>query len=62
MTWITLLILLDGSIAGAIPYPDRKSCGDALPIMAQALKAAHGEVTLQCRDSGIAKIRPQARP
>ena len=62
MTWIALIITLNGQAVGALPYPDPKSCGDTLPAIHKALSVTHKDVMLQCKDSGIPKVRPKARP
>jgi hypothetical protein len=62
MTWIALLISLEGLTVGVLPYPDAMSCGNALPGVHAALVVEHPDVILQCKDSGIPKVRPRARP
>ena len=62
MTWIALIITINGQIVGALPYPDAMSCGNALPAVHAALAVEHPEVILQCKDSGVPKVRPRARP
>ena len=62
MTFIALLITINGQIVGALPYPDAMSCGNALSGVHAALAVEHPDVILQCKDSGIPKVRPSARP
>ena len=62
MTWIALLITINGVQVGALPYPDAVSCGNALPAIHKALSVSHGDVMVQCKDSGVPKVRPRARP
>ena len=62
MTWIALIITLNGQAVGALPYPDAVSCGNTLPAIHKALSVTHKDVMLQCKDSGIPKVRPTARP
>ena len=62
MTWIALLITLEGLRVGVLPYPDAMSCGNALPGVHAALAVEHPDIIVQCKDSGIAKVRPRARP
>ena len=62
MTWIALIVTLNGQAVGALPYPDAMSCGTALPAIHKALSVTHKDVMLQCTDSGIPKVRPKARP
>jgi hypothetical protein len=38
------------------------SCGRALPGIHAALAVEHPDIIVQCKDSGIAKVRPRARP
>jgi hypothetical protein len=62
MTIIALIISINGQIVGALPYPDAMSCGNALPGVHAALVVDHPDVIVQCKDSGIPKVRPRARP
>ena len=62
MTWIALLITLNGGLVGALPYRDAMSCGNALPGVHAALSVEHPDIVLQCKDSGVPKVRPRARP
>lgn len=62
MTWIALIITINGQVVGALPYPDAMSCGSALPAIHKALSVTHDDAMVQCKDSGIAKVRPRARP
>ena len=62
MTWIALLITLNGELVGALPYPDAMSCGRALPGVHAALVTQHPDAMVQCKDSGVPKVRPRARP
>lgn len=62
MTWFALLIILDGGIAGAVPFPDAMACGNALPAIHGALSQVHPDIITQCKDTGIPKVRPKARP
>jgi hypothetical protein len=38
------------------------SCGNALPAIHGALSQVHPDVITQCKDTGIPKVRPKARP
>jgi hypothetical protein len=62
MTIIALIISINGQIVGALPYPDAMSCGNALPAVHAALTSQHADIIVQCKDSGIPKVRPRARP
>ena len=62
MTWIAIVITINGQIVGALPYPDPMTCGQALPGIHAALTPQHHDLMLQCKDSGIPKVRPRARP
>jgi hypothetical protein len=62
MTWIALIITINGQVVGALPYPDAMSCGNALPAIHKALSVTHDDVMVQCKDSGIPKVRPKSRP
>jgi hypothetical protein len=62
MTIIALIISINGQIVGALPYPDAMSCGNALPGVHAALAVEHPDVILQCKDTGVPKVRPRARP
>jgi hypothetical protein len=62
MTWIVLIITLNEQIVGALPYPDEMSCGNALPGIHTALVSQHPDAMVQCKDSGVPKVRPRARP
>jgi hypothetical protein len=62
MTFIALIISINGQIVGALPYPDAMSCGNALPGVHAALSVEHPDVILQCKDTGVPKVRPRARP
>lgn len=62
MTWVALLIVLDGGITGAIPFPDAMSCGRALPAIHGAIQQVHPDASAYCKDTGIPKVRPKARP
>jgi hypothetical protein len=62
MTIIALIISINGQIVGALPYPDAMSCGKALPGVHAALVTEHPDIIVQCKDSGIPKVRPRARP
>jgi hypothetical protein len=62
MTWIALLITLNGKLVGALPYRDAMSCGNALPSVHAALAVEHPDIILQCKDTGVPKVRPRARP
>ena len=62
MTWIAMLISLEGLTVGVLPYSDAMSCGNALPGVHAALSVEHPDVILQCKDSGVPKVRPRARP
>jgi hypothetical protein len=62
MTWIALLITINGVQVGALPYPDVMSCGRTLPAIHKALSVLHDDVMVQCKDSGVPKVRPRARP
>lgn len=62
MTYIALIITINGQLVGALPYPDAMSCGNALPAIQKALSVTHDDVMVQCKDSGVPKIRPKARP
>ena len=62
MTFISLLITLNGQIVGALPYPDAMSCGNALPGVHAALSVKHPDIVVQCKDTGVPKVRPRARP
>jgi hypothetical protein len=62
MTYIALIITINGQIVGALPYPDAMSCGNALPAIHKALSVTHDDVMVQCKDTGIPKVRPKARP
>jgi hypothetical protein len=62
MTWIALIITINGHVVGALPYPDAMSCGNALPAIHKALSVTHDDVMVQCKDSGVPKVRPKARP
>jgi hypothetical protein len=62
MTFIALIITINGQIVGALPYPDAMSCGNALPAVHAALINQHPDTMVQCKDSGVPKVRPRARP
>jgi hypothetical protein len=62
MTWIALLITINDLQVGALPYPDAMSCGKALPAIHAALVPQHPDAMVQCKDSGVPKVRPRARP
>jgi hypothetical protein len=62
MTWIALLITLNGKLVGALPYRDAMSCGNALLSVHAALAVEHPDIILQCKDTGVPKVRPRARP
>jgi hypothetical protein len=62
MTWIALIITINGHIVGALPYPDAMSCGNALPAIHKAVSVTHNDVMVQCKDSGVPKVRPKSRP
>jgi hypothetical protein len=38
------------------------SCGNALPAVHAALINQHPDTMVQCKDSGVPKVRPRARP
>jgi hypothetical protein len=62
MTIIALIISINGQIVGALPYPDAMSCGNALSGVHAALAVEHADIIVQCKDSGVPKVRPRARP
>ena len=62
MTYIALIIILDGGIVGAIPFPDAMSCGNALPAIHGTLRQVYPDASAYCKDTGIPKVRPKARP
>jgi hypothetical protein len=62
MTIIALIISINGQIVGALPYRDAMSCGNALPGVHAALAVEHPDIIVQCKDSGVPKVRPRARP
>lgn len=64
MTWILMVVVFgSGPIEKAyIPFPDAKTCGDALPLIHNGLLPAYPEAALKCEDSGVAKVRPRQRP
>jgi hypothetical protein len=62
MTYIALIITINGQLVGALPYPDAMSCGNALPAIHKALSVTHDDVMVQCKDIGVPKVRPKARP
>jgi hypothetical protein len=61
MSWFVLIITLDYGVAGAIRFSGPDTCGDAMPAIHKALVVEHPDVMLQCKDSGVAKVRPRAR-
>ena len=61
MTWIALLITINDVQVGALPYPDAMSCGNALPAVHRALIGQHPDAMVQCKDSGVPKVRPRMR-
>jgi hypothetical protein len=61
VTWIILVITINGNVMGSIPYRNETGCGDALPSIHATLSSEHRDVMLQCRDSGVPKMRPKAR-
>jgi hypothetical protein len=62
MTWIAMIITINGVQMGALPYPDPMSCGNALPGVHAALSHSHADLMVQCKNSGVPKVRPRARP
>ncbi len=62
MTWFVLIITLENSIIGAIPFKDAMTCGDAIIPMYEIIGKDDPNLNIRCIDSGITTMRPQARP
>lgn len=62
MTWFLLMVSIDGGVFAALPFADAKRCGDAIPALHDALAVDHADLMIQCIDTGVAKVRPRARP
>jgi hypothetical protein len=62
MTWILLVVTLPtGHEVAHIPFRDAMSCGNAMPALHATLNAEWPGAILQCKDSGVPKVRPRAR-
>lgn len=47
MTWIALIVTLQGQHVASIPFPDAMACGEAMPGMHEALLPSWPDAMLQ---------------
>ena len=64
MTWIILIITLGPAHEeyAMIPFRDAMTCGNALPAIHNAIVQEYPDSMARCVDTGIARVRPKARP
>lgn len=66
--WTVMLItygtVVMGADASLIPYPDAKSCGDAITSVYDTLHDAFPDLTIQCVETTelSSTLRPMPRP
>lgn len=62
MTYFVMVIYLSGYPIATLPFHDEAACSDALLDVSAALSPSHDDFALICKDSGIPRQRPVARP
>lgn len=62
MTFILLVVTMNGAHVWAMPFRTWEECSAAMILAAPAAHQIDASHVLQCRDSGVPTMRPRARP
>lgn len=63
MTWILLVITYgqDPDAIAYVPFRNAMQCGNALPVIHNAIKPEWPDAMLQCQTTDVPLVRPRAR-
>lgn len=61
MTWIIMLITVNGHTVAGIPFRDPLTCGNAMPVIHNSISAEWPDAALKCETTDVPLVRPRAR-
>lgn len=61
MTWTILIILVADMRVAEVPFRDPMMCGNALPVIHNAISTEWPGAALKCETTDVPLVRPRAR-
>ena len=61
MIWILMVITVADMRVAEVPFRDPMTCGNALPVIHNAIAAEWPDAALKCERTNVPLVRPRAR-